>query len=259
MLEWRRGTAIAADGARLAYWATGDGTPLLLIAGQSVDHTSWRMAAPRLVEERTLIVFDHRGIGESQIGERERFTVRDFAADAVAILASAGFERADVLGHSMGGMVAQWVAIDHPDRVRRLVLAATSSGLSNGTGRQVEAERAVLSGRPDEIATVFWGDEHAPEQRRELAALLSVGRSRTALRLHFGASAGHDSLSELGRITAPTLVIHGADDALVPLENARILSRAIPTAHLTIVKRARHGIILDAGVGLSIADAFLRR
>ncbi|GAA4781750.1 alpha/beta fold hydrolase [Microbacterium gilvum] len=252
--EWVRRDAIAADGIRLAYWSAGEGHPLILIAGQAVDHRSWQIAGPMLLPGRRVIVFDHRGIGDSELGDADRFTTRLFADDIVRILDDAAVERADVLGHSMGGRVAQWLAADHPDRVRRLVLASTSAGDAHGTRRTDEVDRAIRSPDPEVVASVFWD-----ESGRDLVRLLAVGRDRTALARHHRASRHHDSLADLSRISAPTLVLHGEHDELTPVDNARILDEHIPTARLTIVKGARHGIVLDGGLGLQIADRFLRR
>ena len=252
--EWGRHTAVAHDGIRLAYWTAGEGTPLLLIAGQAVDHRSWQIAGPALLPGRKVIVFDHRGIGDSELGDAARFTMQLFAEDVVSILEDAGVEKADVVGHSMGGRVAQWLAIDHPGRLRRLVLVSTSAGDAHGTLRSDVTDRAIRSSDPHEVATLFWDDD-----QRDLVRLLAVGRDRTALARHHRASTRHDALTELGRITTPTLVLHGELDPLTPLDNARILDERIPTARLTVVKGAKHGIVLDGGLGLQIVDRFLRR
>lgn len=121
-------TAVAPDGAHLGWWSYGDGHPLLLVAGQAVDHTSWTRCLPVLGAGRRVLVCDHRGIGASEPGDRARYTTRLLAEDLLAVLDAAGVERADVVGHSMGGRVAQWLATDHPERLDRLVLVSTSPG-----------------------------------------------------------------------------------------------------------------------------------
>ncbi|WP_456283758.1 alpha/beta fold hydrolase [Microbacterium sp. JZ101] len=252
--EWVRHDATAADGIRLAYWTAGQGAPLVLIAGQAVDHRSWQIAGPGLLRDRQIVIFDHRGIGDSELGEAERFTTRLFADDVVHILHDAGIERADIVGHSMGGRVAQWLAIDHPERVRKLVLVSTSAGDAHGPRRSDEADRAIRSRDRKEVASVFWD-----EAQDDLVRLLAVGRDRTALARHHRASRAHDTLDDLSRITAPTLVLHGELDALTPVENARVLDARIPGARLTVIKGAKHGVLLDGGIGMQIADRFLRR
>jgi pimeloyl-ACP methyl ester carboxylesterase len=252
--EWVRHDATAADGARLAYWSAGDGDPLLLIAGQAVDHGSWQIVGPALLPGRRVIIFDHRGIGESEMGAADRFTTRRFADDVVRVLDAADVERADVLGHSMGGRVAQWLAVDHGDRLRRLVLVSTSAGDAHGSRRSDAADRAIRSSDPREVASVFWDEDH-----QDLVRLLAVGRDRTALARHHRASRKHDAREALATVTTPTLVLHGEQDELTPVDHARILDESIPSARLTVVKGARHGVVLDGGLGLQIADRFLRR
>ena len=120
--------ALASDGAELAWAEEGAGEPLLLIAGQATGMTGWGPTAEALARHFRVIRFDHRGIGRSSKGNADRYTTKSFAADAIAVLQAARVDAAHVYGHSMGGRVAQWVAIDHPHRVRALVLAATSGG-----------------------------------------------------------------------------------------------------------------------------------
>ncbi|MHA7290304.1 alpha/beta fold hydrolase [Arthrobacter sp. MDT3-24] len=120
--------ALAPDGAELAWAEEGQGGPLLLIAGQATAMDGWGPTAEALAEHFRVIRFDHRGIGGSSNGHAGRYTTRPLAADAAAVLEAANVESAHVYGHSMGGRVAQWLAIDHPQRVRALILAATSGG-----------------------------------------------------------------------------------------------------------------------------------
>lgn len=125
-------TARTADGARLAWRSRGGGEPLLLISGQAVDATAWDAVIPDLSRRFRVITFDHRGIGRSEPGADEAYTTRSFARDAAAVLDAAGVDRAHIYGHSMGGRVAQWLAIDHAPRVGALVLGATTGGDDRG-------------------------------------------------------------------------------------------------------------------------------
>ena len=108
--------ATATDGTRLAYEITGAGDPVLLISGQSLDRSMWDATAPLLAKSFTVIRFDARGTGASD-KPRTPYSTRIFAADAVAVLDAAGIARSHVYGFSMGGRVAQYIAIDHPNRV----------------------------------------------------------------------------------------------------------------------------------------------
>jgi pimeloyl-ACP methyl ester carboxylesterase len=134
--------AVASDGAELAWAEEGQGEPLLLVAGQATGMSGWDPVVPGLARSFRIIRFDHRGIGASTEGRAENYSTRAFAADAVAVLDAAGVAKAHVYGHSMGGRVAQWMAVDFPARVASLVLAATSAGESWGAGRDPSATAA---------------------------------------------------------------------------------------------------------------------
>ncbi|WP_253905890.1 alpha/beta fold hydrolase, partial [Arthrobacter sp. H5] len=121
-------STVAVDGARLSWTVEGAGEPLLLIAGQATGLAGWDPVIPELSKTFRVIRFDHRGIAASTEGDLGRYSTRAFAEDAATVLDAAGAPKAHVYGHSMGGRVAQWLAIDHADRVATLVLAATSAG-----------------------------------------------------------------------------------------------------------------------------------
>ncbi|WP_345751567.1 alpha/beta fold hydrolase [Microbacterium rhizophilus] len=252
-----RGTAIASDGTPLAYWTAGEGDPVILIAGQAVEHVSWRIAAELLYSRvdgsgRRLIVFDHRGTGASDLGAVDRYETRMFAQDVVAILDAAGVDRADVVGHSMGGRVAQWLAIDAPDRVRRLVLASTSAGDAHGSGRTPAVEEALRSGDRSRIAELFF-TKH-PEWFLHLLAITGDPNARGR---HFRASRRHDALDQLHAVAAPTLIVHGAADAIAPLDHAWLLHDRIDDAELAVIPDGRHGILIEGGPAARIVGRFL--
>lgn len=251
---WVRGTAEASDGIPLAFWSAGDGVPVLFVAGQAVDHHSWDLAAPVLAPGRRLVVFDHRGTGASGSGDADRFTTRNLADDARAVLDAAGVPRAHVVGHSMGGRVAQWLAVDRPGRVDRLVLAATTAGDRHGPSRDPAADKALRSGDSPTLARLFFPDDWDPDA---FGRLLSVGRSRDDRARHFRASRNHDCLAELGGVAARTLVLHGTDDLVTSAEHARVLAAQLPNSRLVLLRGARHGIVLDGGLGAQIVHRFL--
>ncbi|MER7798297.1 alpha/beta fold hydrolase [Microbacterium sp. NPDC096154] len=252
MRGWTQSAARAADGTSIAYWTAGEGDPLLLIAGQAVDHTSWRISVDLLQDDRRVIVFDHRGVGASGLGAADRYETRLFAEDVVAVLDDAGVERVDVVGHSMGGRIAQWLAIDAPQRVRRLVLVSSTPGDAHGSARTPAADAALRSGRPARIAEVFFTQHPA-----WFTHLLAVGDDPNARGRHFRASRRHDSLDELHRIAAPTLILHGEHDEITPLDHARLLHDRVADSELAVVPNGRHGILLEGGPAVRIADRFL--
>lgn len=245
--------AAAPDGAHLLWDEAGDGDPLLLLAGQATGMAGWGPTADALARHFRVIRYDHRGVGGSAKGDPARYTTRLLAEDAATVLDAAGVESAHVYGHSMGGRIAQWLAIDHPERVRTLVLAATSGGRRNGGERDGAFQTALqtlLSGDPDVMAPLFfdpvWAREH-PDAVRGFFGTDTFGRetSAWAKARHFQASRTHDAWESLGAIQAPTLILHGTEDALTPLADAELLHRGIRRSTLVKVPGARHGLHLD--------------
>jgi pimeloyl-ACP methyl ester carboxylesterase len=247
--------AVTDDGAQLAWDSTGSGEPLLLIAGQAVTAASWDAIVPALARRHRVITFDHRAIGRSTAGTATAISTRDLARDAVAVLDAAGVERAHVYGHSLGGRVAQWLAIDFPQRVGALVLGATTGGDDRGVPRSPEVTADLVSGDPARLVPHFVTPAWAAAHPEAATALVTVTGSRAALVLHYRASRGHDAWDELGRITAPTLVLHGRDDRLTDPGNAELLARAVPGAQLVLLEGMRHGyFVQDATAAERLLD-----
>lgn len=234
--------AAAPDGTALAWSSAGSGEPLLLISGQGVDSTAWTSILPAFGNRHRVITFDHRGTGASDAGEEGSFSTRSFARDAAAVLDAAGVDRAHVYGHSMGGRVAQWLAIDAPHRVGALVLGATTGGDERGYPRTSSATADLASGDPRKLARLFFEDS---ELRDDALAFFAPETTRRNRRLHYQASRAHDAWDLLPRITAPTLVLHGSRDELTPAANGERLAQLIPGAVLRILDGARHGYFLE--------------
>lgn len=260
--------ATADDGVPIAFEESGTGVPVLLIAGQATGMNGWGPFARALASEHRVIVFDHRGIGDSGLGDPARYSTRLFADDGLAVLDAAGVAAAHVIGHSMGGRVAQWLAADHPGRVRKLVLVGTTaSDRLRHAGEAAEAAEAeqrrdprvvadLLSGDRARMLPLFFDADWAEANPEAVAGFFDRVASRPALRGHFAASRDHDAREVLGRIRAETLVLHGRADALTPIGQARLLAGAIPRARL-LEFDARHGLHLDTPAVLTAVRAFL--
>ncbi len=236
------GFAAATDGTRIAWRSRGSGAPVLLIAGQAVDQTAWDAIVPDLAEHFRVVTFDHRGVGASDAGGGDNWTTSTFADDAVSVLEHLGIDRAHVYGHSMGGRVAQQMALDYPDRVRSLVLGATSPGDLRGTRASREAIDDLLSNDPDRMSRQFFRNE---QPHADAAAFFNLTAGRRSKRLHWAASRDHDTWDDLELIEAPTLILHGDRDLLTPPENAIAMADRIPGAQLIMYPGARHGYYLD--------------
>ncbi|HVX47383.1 MAG TPA: alpha/beta fold hydrolase [Mycobacteriales bacterium] len=231
----------AADGARIYYETHGTGEDLLLISGQAGDHHGWDAIREDFTGRYRVTVYDHRGTGRSDKPEAPPYTTRGFAADAVAVLDAAGADRAHVYGTSMGGRIAQWLGIDHRDRLRSLVLGCTTPGDAHGIPRDARATLTMLD-RTDARAGLL--QSYTPEYVDAHPELLTTPPPPPipdhARILHFQASQSHDTWELLPGITTPTLVIHGSDDVVNPTPNAELLARRIPGAKLHIVHGGRH-------------------
>jgi len=252
---------LRVNGARLHVERHGDGPePLLWITGFAISAEVFREVLPRYAERFTSIVYDNRGAGRSSVPARPT-SMPELAADAAGVLDRLGIGAAHVYGVSMGGMVAQELALRFPERVRGLILGATSPGgprAARPTATQIAAlVAAVAAARRDggsirgRTWLAYWlfsasfRREH-PERVRELLRDFAAHRATTrGLLSHLAASTYHDTVARLPQVQAPTLVLHGADDAMAPVANARLLAARIPDAELHLVAGAGHAYALE--------------
>ncbi len=235
--------ASAEDGTRIAFDVQGAGPALVLLPGQANNRHWWDLVRADFDEVRTTVAIDLRGAGESDKPDLP-YSTRLFAADVRSVLDELGVERTDVYGTSMGGRVAQWLAIDQPHRVRSLVLGCTSPGGPRAVERDGGVRRALASSDPaaaraallDLMYTPAWRAAHPGPYN----TLGDPGMPSYARAHHLRASNRHNAWDLLPKIDAPTLVIHGTDDRLNPVENAHLLAERIPDATLELIPGARH-------------------
>ncbi|AXX31362.1 alpha/beta fold hydrolase [Actinosynnema pretiosum subsp. pretiosum] len=242
--------ARSADDVQLHYQVSGSGEPLLLLSGQANNLHWWDRVRPDFEREFTTVVLDHRGTGLS--GKPEGgYATRTFAEDALSVLDDLGVDRCHVYGTSMGGRVAQWLAADHPERVRGLVLGCTSPGPPHGVERSAEVRRSLA--QPDRLKarrallelmyTPAWLERHDEPFTAHGGPFTTLGDPDMpphARKGHLLASGNHNSWDALPSITAPTLVVHGTDDEFNPTANAPLLAKRIPDTRLHLVEGARH-------------------
>lgn len=229
----------------------GEGPPLLLIMGMSGTALHW---GEELLEELRrdfdVIAFDNRGVGASTRLDGE-VTIRQMAADAAALLGALEIDSADVLGISMGGMIAQELALAHPELVRTLTLGCTYSG---GEGSSVAPQetvallgeammsgdraRAVRAGWEVNVSAPFaadlqaWNAFAAIAERRAVAVPVVLAQMQ--------AIAGHDTSARLPSLRLPTLVIHGTEDRMLPVSNGHMIAELIPDSRLEILDGVGH-------------------
>jgi len=233
---------------RLYYEITGKGEPLLLIAGRNNDHHLWDLIRGAFAKRYQVIVYDARGVGQSDAPKEPPYTTPIFARDAVGLLDALGIPRAHVYGVSMGGRVGQWLGIEYPDRIGALVLACTTPGDAHGLKRSPEAETAFTGADPSKIGAYLYARQiwmYNPFFLWSMRDSIQHPMPDYAQKLHAAASEGHDAWARLPEIKAPTLVLHGTEDGIAPVGNAKILAERIPGAELQLIEGGRHMFFLE--------------
>jgi 3-oxoadipate enol-lactonase len=243
---------VVGQGVELHVEERGSGPPLVLIAGIPAVASDWAPLAERLASRRRVIAYDNRGSGRSSVTPGA-YSTRGLAADAVALLDALGVERADVLGMSMGGMIAQEVALRRPERVRRLVLGCTHCGVRHAprppreTGRAFAMETADWAERMRALAPhAFARGVDGTTLDAFIAKKSGDVQEPRGYRAQIDAVLGHDTFDRLPRIAAPTLVLTGDDDRVIPAAASDVLVERIPGARLEVLAGAGHLFFLDA-------------
>jgi pimeloyl-ACP methyl ester carboxylesterase len=229
------------------YWEEeGCGDPLLMIMGLGYSHVMWRDLRAMMARHFRVIVFDNRGCGRSS-HPWWRFAISDMATDALRVLDAAAVAAAHVLGISMGGMIAQELTLRNPERVRRLVLGCTFCGGSYVTRPAPEVERLLTStfmSRAKRIAALIphLYDDHTPRARidQDMDVLRKHPPRVLGVLAQVRAILNWQSYDRLPQIEAPTLVIHGESDRLIPPANGVTIAKRIPCAKLVLLPRAGH-------------------
>lgn len=247
----RRQTVRARDGFGLAVQVSGrpHGPALLLFSGQANSHVWWSELRAGFDDRFQVVSFDWRGTGHSR-GAVQGWTTASFAQDAVDVLDALDVPSAAVYGTSMGGRVAQMLAADFPHRVDRLVLACTSPGGRHARERGRDVRRALAdpdpAARSRVLQELFYTDAWLNRQPRPASPLFGdPTMSPAEARAHLSVSARHDAWDRLPDVVAPTLVLHGSDDRMVPASNAPLIAGRIPGAVSDIYPGGRHGFFAE--------------
>ncbi len=221
---------VDAGGTELYFARAGSGEPMLLIQGMSATHRAWgRPFLAALEQSFDCIVFDNRGMGLSGAAELP-FTIAELAGDTIALLDALELERVHVVGISMGGMIAQEMALARPERIRSLTLGATYCGGPEGTLMAPEDLQmlgaAMASGDREQVLRAMWEINLSPDFRADESRYATFHEMATALQApkevilqQMQACAAHNTSARLGAITVPTQVIHGTADRLLGVNN----------------------------------------
>jgi len=220
--------------------STGDGPPVLMGSSLGTSLHMWDAQLP-LAERFRLIRYDHRGHGDSPAPPGP-YEIADLAGDVLEL----GIDRAHYVGLSIGGMIGMWLAANAPERIDRLVLICTSAHMPPASNWQERAATVREAGSTEPIAdavvdrwlTPGFAADH-PQERAKLRSMLTSADPE-GYAACCGAIERMDLRADLSAITAPTLVISGADDLATPVEHQRLIAEAIPGARHEIVSPAAH-------------------
>ncbi|MGH8045668.1 MAG: alpha/beta fold hydrolase [Chthoniobacterales bacterium] len=242
-----------SGGINLHYELDGHGPPLVLIAGYTCDLTQWALVRRELAAHHRLLLFDNRDSGRSE-NSAGPYSVAELAADAAGLMQSLGIGKAHVLGHSLGGAIAQTLAAEHPHLVDRLILSNTFlkfSAVTTAAFRRLLARRG--EGHPAASlceAALPWVYSNRflsnpANIESTIAAMLANPQTFDGQSRQFDALVNFDSRCWFKNIAAPTLVIAGAEDICAPPTGAHELANGIPGARLAILPGMGHVPLLE--------------
>lgn len=251
---------IDVNGLPMAYELRGSGVPLVLVAGTGYPGATWAASlVDPLAEHHAVLTFDHRGTGGTT-STPERYSTRQFADDAAGLMDALGLEAGHIVGHSMGGRVAQWMGLERPDRVRTLVLAATGPGQFNPgkpVTRGIPMHTAVAmidhgyeGYMREHIAATFFTPEFAAAEPGTVAWLVDAfWANRPGIEdylRHVVARQEHQTLDRIADLTMPCLVLVGDRDTHqggtgIHTEQSAALLERLPNATKRVMTGAAHG------------------
>jgi 3-oxoadipate enol-lactonase len=247
------------DEVDIAYGVHGKGDPLLLIMGVAGTKEVWTFQIRAFAAHYRVVTFDNRGAGKTRAASQP-LTLEAMAADTVGLLDALGISSTHLLGYSLGGIIAQEVAIRYPERVRKLILAATTAvgpgtedtstemqqaiGLeTDGAGAQVR--QGSFAGVLPRLARLAFGKPVIRALIGPLARIYSWRTGSAGIAGQMQAPASADTLGRLGQIRAQTLVITGTGDRLVPPRSSQVLAGRIPGARLVLVEGGSHAFVIE--------------
>jgi pimeloyl-ACP methyl ester carboxylesterase len=261
---------IQVDGARIAYRRVGNGRPLLVLNGFAATSADWDPSLiAGLASSNELILLDNRGIGSSTY-DGTPFDIARLADDAAHVVEALGFYRTNVLGWSMGGFIAQTLALQDPDRVNKLILLSTDAGGTDAdlASPAVGSELIDTSGTAHEQArrllSLLFPSDVAESFYRQFGDMVAAARARLSPDLVNRQAAAMDAWhrsgigSRLREINARVLIATGTDDVVIPPSNALKLVNAIPSAWLAQFPGGGHGFMAQYSRALAdLINCFL--
>lgn len=251
---------IRAGDVEIFFQVSGSGPPLLLIAGFACDHLIWSKVVPALSASFRVITFDNRGMGRTT-GDVSALTLRQMADDAAALLNALDIDSAHIVGHSMGGLIAQELAIAQPDRVKSLILISSCARLDERVRaiiqtwgdlpKRLDAEASARLILPWMYTNAFYSKPGAIEEL--VAKMMANPYPPTVEGIYAQSRASMiaDTVDRLHLISKPTLVLTGREDILLTVEFSEQLARGIVNAELVILENSGHGLLIESAAAVS--------
>lgn len=243
------------EGIELAYEVRGEGAPIVMIHGAQGDQTMFAGMAAAFAEKYRVLTFDQRGSGLSDKPDMP-YSIAMLADDTASLMDHLKMWPAHVIGVSMGGTIAQELALRHPKKIKSLVLGCTTAGgpkairLSASTAAGAYSTQAMTAEeRGKALAEAAFSKGYLAQHPEVIKSMIESRRQRpidsTAFARRMQAIVGHDAYDRLPQIHSPTLVIAGKDDALISWENSRLIAERIEGAKLVILEPAGHCFWLE--------------
>jgi len=243
--------------SEIAYGMDGSGECLVLIGGFTMVKESWESQVAELARRFRVITFDNRGVGETTVPPGP-FTIEDMAADTVGLMDALGIDSAHIFGVSMGGLIAQILSLDYPDRVKKVALGCTTHGgrhaiqpekavmavLAQAADPEISAEEVVRNKVPLVLSERFIREE--PDRVEEFVRFaLQYSPTPEGAAGQMGALSVFNVKRRLGEIRCPVLVITGSEDRMMPPDNSKLLAEGVPGAELYMVEGAGHSFFFE--------------
>ena len=244
------------NGVHINYKVEGDGEPLVLIMGFGCPGSAWFYQTRAFKKYFRVVTFDNRGVGKTD-KPKEHYNIETMADDTIGLMDLLGIEKAHVLGFSLGGMVAQGIAIKYPARVRRLILASTVSTMHHNAPELLEGlgleenftEKDLRDLDIGKGVTRLGASSFRNRLLRTIALIVLPIYARLAgldgFRGQIEAAADFDALDRLGTIQAPTLVMVGTKDITVGLRSSEVMASRIPNARLVKIEGGAHAYVAE--------------
>lgn len=240
------------NGINIYYEIHGEGEPLVLICGLGADLSSWAMQLAEFSQKYKVIVFDNRGVGRTDAPDAPYSTAM-MADDVVGLMDAIGIDKAHILGSSMGGFIAQELALKYPQRVKSLILASTGAQETNigkhliATWVRMAREGVSLETRMREellwiMSNNFFALPALVDGMVSYFVANPYPQSVHGLAHQTTACLEHNTAGRIGQITAPTLVIVGREDILLPVRISEELVTEIPHAKLVVIDGGAHAV-----------------